>query len=391
MKSKGMKRSDFYIKLTTAVLFVAVASYIGVYIYNAVISTYVTTPAISYSIEETFPAQGYMVRSETVISDVGASALPIVNEGEKVASGQAIAVEYLTHSALETASEIRAIKLKIAKLEASGGVGEKSRLDSLLALSTAVHGGALGALDELSLNIETYIFTSNSATESELPALRERLELLENRNEGRRTIYAPVSGIFSQVIDGYEQIGPRALGNLTPELLTELFAHRSGVSGIGKLITEFKWYYVAVMDAEDAALLQVGKQITVQFTGAHSSGVLMTVENVGRKEEGRCVVLLTCDSRVHEVAHLRELSAEIVYNVVTGIRVPKEAIHLDDDGTTFIYLQTGVSAERVNVEILREAGDAYLVRDGLETGTPLRAGATIIVKANNLFDGKVVA
>jgi hypothetical protein len=35
-------------------------------------------------------------------------------------------------------------------------------------------------------------------------------------------------------------------------------------------------------------------------------------------------------------------------------------------------------------------GDSYLVRDGAESGTPLRAGSTIIVKANDLYDGKVV-
>jgi len=117
----------------------------------------------------------------------------------------------------------------------------------------------------------------------------------------------------------------------------------------------------------------------------------MFVESIGRREDDSCVVLFSSDRFIHNIAPLRQLRAEVVYNTVTGIRVPKEAVHLDDDGTIYIFLQTGARAERVNVEIILITGDSYLVRDGAESGTPLRAGSTIIVRANNLFHGKVVA
>jgi len=350
-----------------------------------------TTVALSYSVEETFTAQGYIVRSETVITDSGNAVLPVVREGEKVASGQAVAVEYMNNEALETASEIRALKLRIEKLETPGVVAEATRLESVMALSAAVHSGDLSRLDELSLRIETYIFAESYDSEAELPGLRSRLETLENRNAGMRTVYAPVSGIFSQVVDGYERITPGALNDITPEMLAELFSFRSGPSGAGKLVTEFKWYYAAVMDAAEAQRLPLRQPITLQFTGAYNAGVQMFVEHIGRREDGECVVLFTSDVSVHEIAALRSLRAEVVYGVVTGIRVPKEAIHLDDDGKTFIYLQTGVRAERVDVQILHEYGESYIVRDGIETGSPLRAGSTIIVRANNLFHGKIVA
>ena len=132
-----MKRSDFFIRLTTGVLFLAVASYIGIYVYNAVINTFVTTPAIRYSIEETFQADGFIIRTETVLADFGGTAvLPVVSEGERVANGQAVAVEYLTVEALAVASEIRSLRMRIAQHEAVGGTRaiEASRLDSVMAL-----------------------------------------------------------------------------------------------------------------------------------------------------------------------------------------------------------------------------------------------------------------
>jgi len=386
-----MKRSDFFIRLTTAVLFLAVASYIGVSIYNAVINTYVTTVALSYAVEESFPAQGFLIRSELVLTDSGDSILPIVNEGEKVASGQAVAVEHLSREALETASEIRALRMKIAKLEAPGGGAEATRQSSVMALSAAVHSGDLSRLDELSLNIEAYIFMESTTPEAELSFLQARLEVLERRSAGMRTVYAPVSGVFSQVVDGFEHIAPGALTGIIPSALSELFLSPSRTGGVGKLVTEFKWYYAAIMDVSDARRLSVGRQITVQFSGAYSEGVQMLVENISRREDDQCVVLFSSDRSVHDIASLRDLRAEVVFDVTSGIRVPKEAIHLDDDGTLFVYLQTGARAERVDVEILQEYGDSYIVRDGVYSGTPLRAGATIIVKANNLFHGKIVA
>ena len=385
-----MKRSDFFIRVITVVLFLAVASYIGVYVYNAVLNIYVTTTAINFSVEETFPAWGYIVRSETVLTDAGAAVLPIMGDGEKVASGQAVAVEYTSRDALETASELRALRLRIAQLETPGVTVESASHDNVMALSAAVHSGDLSRLDELSLNIEFYIFSGGPVQSSELPDLYERLEILERRSMGMRTIYAPVSGTFSQIIDGFEHIRPGALSEITPSGLEALFRTPSTVRGVGKLVTEFRWFYAAVMDAGDAMRLPLGRHITLQFSGAYHAQVDMLVESVGRREDGECVVLFSSDRSIHEIAPLRYMRADVIFGSVSGIRVPKEAIHLDDDGTTFIYLQTGVRAERVNVEILLTSGDSYLVRDGAETGTPLREGATIIVKANNLHDGKIV-
>ena len=386
-----MKRSDLYIRLTTGVLFLAVASYVGVYIYNALVNPYSVTTAFSYSIEETLPVQGYVVRTEMVLVGTGAAVLPVVSEGEKVAVGQPVAVEYTGREALETASELRALRLQIAQLEAIGrGNGEAAGLESVMALSEALQRGDFRKLDELLVNVEANVLSAH-APAPELPELKARLESLENRTSGVTTIYAPVSGTFSQAIDGYEHIAPGALAGISPTDFSELFSTRYIVSGAGKLVTEFKWYFAAVMPAEDAARLTSGNQMPIQFSGAYGAKAEMLVESTGRKEDGACVVLFSSDRGIYEVASLRQMNAEIVFGAISGLHVPKEALRLDEGGATFVFLQTGVRAERVDVEILGEFGDSYIVRDGLEAGTPLRAGSTVIVKANNLYDGKVVA
>ena len=384
-----MKRSDFFIRLTTGVLFLAVACYLGVYLYNALLNTYETIPAVRYSIGETLPAQGYIIRNETVIEDSSVAILPLVSEGEKVAAGQAIAVEYMTTDALEMASEIRSLRLRIAQLESFRGNNDAASFDAILELSSAVINSDLRQLDEITLNIETTIFSK----ETDISALKDRLEELESRNIGTRTIVSQVSGTFSNVVDGFEHITSDMLYYMSPLELKEQLSSPERTGGTGKLITDFKWYYAAIMDHDDAVQLSTGQTKTVQFYGAYNAEVDMVVESVGRREEGLSVVLFSSDRGLHEITPLRELRADVLLGIVTGIRVPMEAIHLDDNSNTFVYLQTSGYAEKVDVEILDPPGvigDSYLVRDGEETGSPLRVDSIIIVKARNLYHGKVV-
>ena len=381
-----MKRSDFFIRLTTGVLFLAVAAYVGVYLYNMFVHTYVTTAAIRYSVEETLSAQGYIVRSEIVLSETGIAVLPIAGEGERVAAGQAVAVEYNSLAALEAASEIRSLRMQIEHLEAARSSNNSETFDAVIELSSAIHRHDFRRLDELSFNIESSLF----AVQPDVETLIARLDSLESIDTGIKTIYSQTSGTFSHVVDGFEHIHPDMLYDMFPSDLSAYFETPYGGYGFGKLITSFRWYYAAIMDFESAALLSEGQTKTLQFLDNFNAEIEMTVENVGRREDGKAVVIFSSDRGIHNIAPLRALRADVVLGVFSGIRIPKEAIHLDDENNTFVFLETSGFAEQIAVEILITAGDSYIVRDNTQAGSPLRVDSTIIVRANNLYHGKTV-
>jgi len=381
-----MKRSDFFIKLTTAVLLLAIVAYIGVFLYNTFLNVFDTTEAFSYTIEETLDSQGYIVRTETVLSEAGINAHPIVSEGERVAAGQVVAVEYFSREALATADEIRTLRLQIAQAEAQRNLGDIEGFGAIMDLSRAVNLRDFDRLDEISLTVEANIFMRDV----DISQIHRRLEFLESQQLNARDITSPYSGTFSQVVDGFEHINPDMLSNLVPSELQSFFQSPTPSAGSGKVVTAFKWYYAAVMSNTDSAFLSIGDRRIVRFYGNFNAEIEMVVESLGRREDGYTVVLFSTDRGVHEITSLRSIRANIVANTITGIRVPREALHLDDDGTTYIFLQTAGFAERVDVEILEEAGDSFLVRDGIEAGTPLRVGSIIIVRANNLYHGRVV-
>lgn len=391
-----MKKRSYYMKFVTAVLFLIVVVYFSFYIANALRNTFATMTAVSYTVELTLPTEGFVVRTESVIHDTSEMMLPLVREGERVRYGQDIAVEYLTISAIEIASEIRTLRLVLAQHEESTGAAASAMggFQSIMDLSRAVQSGNLNHLDELSLRIESTIFGSTLLSEQEVHEMRARLSLLERQRHGMRIINAPASGFFSQVTDGFEHIGPSDVRYLSPTELMELFAMPSPAVGTEgaeiKLITEFRWYYAAIMNGDDAVRLALGRTFPIQFMGAFQSTVDMRVERISRREDGRAMVLFSTNRGIHNITMQRELQAEVLFGSITGIRVPKEAVHLDDNGITHIFLQTGARAERVNIDILTVSGGHYIVLDGTYNNTPLRAGSTIIVRANNIYDGRIV-
>jgi hypothetical protein len=394
-----MRRSDFFMKIISGALFLALASYIGFSLYSAAKNPFLTTAALRYTVEEAGSAEGYIVREETVVAGDGSLSVPAVRDGERTASGALLANVYAGASSLSGASEIRETKLRIAQLEAAATANprdaEEARQTSVLLLAAAVQTAAFEHMDELSLAVESLVIAAHSgaAAAAELVSLRESLARLESVYAAGSAVYAPKSGLFTSAVDGFEGVTPGALASVLPSSLAPLFSAPESGGGVGKLIFGTKWYFAAVLDASDALRLHDGDRVRVQLTRPVSASYTMTAERVGRNEDGKSVVVFSCDRGLAETASLRRVSAEVVFDEVSGVRVPKAAIHLEDDegdNLPYVYLATGGRAERVAVTILREYGDGYIVSGAGGDASPLREGAEIIVKANGLKDGKVL-
>ena len=393
-----MKRSDFVMKLMSVILFLAVAAYIGLYFYQKANDPLKTQTAIRYTLEENGQAEGYVIRSETVLpaEEDGIVAL-MAEEGEKLGAGQAVAVCYEGESALERASEICALQLQIDDAKAVQAVSALQSSeeidDCVLALSDAVQHQDFDNLQDLTYTVKNYVFTSSAEalSDEDVELLELRLNNLLSDNSDTWTIYSPISGMFSSAVDGYEDITIDALGDLTPSSLRVQFSTGGDDGGtIGKLITGITWYYAAVMDSEDAQRLDGMETATLQFTKTYFEQLEMTVESIGEAEDGRCVVVFSARRNMAETAALRSLTAEVEFASYSGLFVPEEAVNTGDEGETSIYLLTGLQAEEVAVEILSPVSGGYIVRDGAENGTVLREGSEIIVAGEDLYDGKVV-
>jgi len=178
------------------------------------------------------------------------------------------------------------------------------------------------------------------------------------------------------------------LAAAAPSELASLFSesNRDKGAGMGKLITGSRWYFGAVMDSALASRL--GRTAELTFLGDYNGTLLMRVESRGDSVDGKCTVIFSCGKAMREISGARRMDAQVDFGTVSGILVPREAMHLDADGTTYIYVISGLQAQRVDVEILGEKDSLYIV--DYEQGGFLSEGTEIITRANGIFDGKVV-
>jgi hypothetical protein len=390
-----MQRSDLAIKLMSVVLFLAIAAYIGLYIYNKTEGKVITAPVSAYSSEETGRAQGYIIRREQALPKRAGAATVVVSEGEKVARDQTLAVFYEGEDALEKASRIRALQLAVEEAEAAKRARstQQDAERAVLSLAAAVAQRDFAGLDALSLSVRRSVIAQGGmeVSDTELAALKAQLAQLIQENAGADALSAPDSGVYSGITDGYEHVGPDILSGLTPSALRAVFTESKRVAAEthGKIVTGIEWYFAAVMDKADAERLAAEQEATVRFTGGVSAVMKMKVRSVGEAEGSSAVVVFSAKTNLTDILSARELEAEVLFGSLEGLAIPTEAIYRDEE-EPYIYLLTAMRAEKVKIVPIAEAGDMTIVKTGAETGTALRAGAQVIVSAKEIYDGKVM-
>ena len=211
-----------------------------------------------------------------------------------------------------------------------------------------------------------------------------------------REIRVETAGLFCATVDSFESIGPEALEDMSLNELQTLLAQEetSPSDAIGKIIHDINWYYVFAVGDEQAIYfedcLRAGEKVTLMF-GKYYAGTLdMEIERIGDSEDGKKIIVLSCSKAMTDTMDMRKQQADVVIEHYEGIRVPKDAVHVDDDGQTYVYTVTGVPAERKDISILYQVEDLYIVENDLEDPSALRVGDEIVVSAKNLYDGKII-
>lgn len=389
-----MERNDRVIKIATAIIFAALAVYVIASFLSGG-SSLKTVTVTGMSMNESIATEGWCVREEEYMLSPEGGATVTVDECAKVSRGEAVAISYNSQSDLRRAEEIRSLTVRIAALEASKNIKspKEAARTAVRSLARMAASGDLSSLDPTLYDLDLYLFGDGEidleSIDSEISEATLRIQGLRSAAGGRGMIYAEKSGTFSSNVDGYEGVTPAMLtGSLSPDELKEMFRSPGRVpdAAFGKLSRGISWYYATLVDSKWATRLTGIGRVNVRFTKTYSNTVTMSVEAVGQAKDGKCVVILKCDRFLQQVAGIRELVGEIIFSNDSGVRVPKEAVHLNDEGRTIVYVLRKLQAFEVEVTILGEEGDWYMV----EGGSALRPGNEVITRAENLHDGAVV-
>ena len=180
-----------------------------------------------------------------------------------------------------------------------------------------------------------------------------------------------------------EDVTPAALKALKPA---------SEQSNVGKLIYGDTWYYAVTLPAEQAAALKELGRVNVRLAKGFDQSIRMSVESVSREDNGQAVVVLSSTRYLAQTTLLRHQAADAVLRTYTGLRVPANALRVNEDGTTGVYCVDGENAAFRPVTLVYQ-GEGYALvapAEGVRDTQILRAGDQVIATSGELYDGKVI-
>lgn len=398
-----MKKTNTFTNIAMFVLFAAMLVYLGVYLFRSTQQSYATAPAVLVTVSESGQASGIVVREEQVIASDKEFLSLSVDDGKEVARGGEIAIGVDSKAALDSASRARELKKEIvyvsSLLSRAGSASGASDRDSdvrsaILQLNAAVSAGSTSELDDICMDLGSLLFGSTTGTVSQgdLDALNAELHQLENAGAGRGSITAPAAGLFTSTTDGYESLTPDMLENLTPDGVDALerTTPATPANAIGKLVTAKKWYFASVMNKADADRLNLGGSAALDFPQHYNGTVSATVLSKSEPDgSGKVAVVFACNAALADTLAMRKTTADVVYSEHTGLRVPLKAVHMDDDGQSYVYVVTAAQLEKKPIEIIYQTDDYCLVAQSTESNA-LRAGNEIVVTGKGLSNGQVV-
>lgn len=341
-------------KLVSALVFLAMAAYLGFYLTQSMTNPVQTALAVTATMSDASTMSGLVVRDELVLRGDAEYIDVIADEGEKISVGQTVAVIYSSQDALRRAEKLESIGREIDSVKAalsgsqsnySAGDREESIMDALLGVSTSLRSDSMRAIDTRQSTLASLIFRREvaDATEDYLVELETSYrDMLATAAGDTREIKATQSGTFTALVDGYEGVSPEYVQDLTPAGLREIIAadRAEDEQAIGKLVTSYNWYYAAIVSREDADRLEKGQRVRLSFGRYYNGEIAARVAFIGRVEEDERLVLFSMDRALADMMAVRAVSAELIYSEYSGLRVPIKGLYryyagymTDEDGS----------------------------------------------------------
>lgn len=408
MGKKSVKRILIILVLLLPIL------YVGVQAFSIFSNSYQTQTAVEYTMSDSIICSGALGMTETEIAYDGGGVIGYVaSNGERVKAGDAVAEVFATELDAQNSQYAKRLQKEIDVLTKASGATSSTDVELLVKQK---YSNAYDALDVLQSNnmsglndkklaLQLAIDKAAAATFDNID-FTARIQQLTSQQQAAQAVQSqyiasPVTGYFVAGEDSTkrlyttDQLMAMSPVDFAAAVSEETPANDALVAG--KIISDYRWYYLASVDLATAAkfdnYMQNGYSVDLSFPDVSEKIIPATVENVVTDEENNlAVITLACDYINSSIIALEHAPATITFNTYTGIRVSKAARRIVD-GVTGVYIKYGNVAYFRPIEILYEDANyilvptSYTVAEGQKT---LKIFDEVIIGGINLSNGKLL-
>lgn len=413
--SEKVNKKPLRIKKDVAVM-VVVLLIIAVYIiwqcFNATHIDVKTVTAVNSTVYQTIDTTALVIRDEHIINNDAASVtVACVEDGGKVKAGGNIAMEFSSAEAAQSYSRLTDLQEQLdyyidLESKSAGTATDVASIDKDIVNDVneyirQAQSFTAGSLDSSSLNLNDKLTRRQIIIGEEIDFSSVKAQLQEEINSINSGSCSPTgyvktdeSGIFSSYTDGCESLfdydGVKSINTETFDSYMNSVTSAKKNDGLGKLITNYEWYFCCKVTAEDIKNIEDGDVLDVALKDSDEV-IKCTVESGATVDLGvkESVLVLRCSQMNGAISSMRTENIEIRYNEFKGFKLPSSAIHINEDGEKVVYaLIANQVCERQGKIIYSTKDYAVFAYDPEDSGG-MRLYDQIIIQGKDLYDGKV--
>lgn len=344
--------NKYWRAVVATVLSLFVLCYVGYHVFNGNRNTFNTEIAVVTDYAQNITVNGWIVRSEQTLTNNSKGYLSyVVEEGEKMAKDGVVAKIYAAENSITVSKELELVRAQIANLQSLNSevltgtrpaTINKKISDQMSAMMQSIVNGDLNAMTEEREKLLLYIHQKQIVT-GELSDFSGRIQelrkqekaLLDQYRAPVGTLTTKVSGYFSSVADGYEQVlTTDGLKNMTVEDLRNVQPGILQENVVGKVVQSNAWYAACIFPMEQARLLKAGETITLTLpnTDIHTK---VKVDRINMNSwDQEAVVILRGENMTGDIAAARGGEIKLSLHNYTGFKINRNAIHIEKRNQT---------------------------------------------------------
>lgn len=393
------------------------------------VKTDTVTEITSY---DTYETNGLVIRNEIMVDDnIGGYAIYTVDDGYAIAGGASVADIYESQEDVVAENQIKSLESKKSDLEQlrNGSSTFERDLDKLnnqiydeiSGIESLTSGGSLY---KMSTNLDdlTYMLNERQLVKGDVIDFSSKIndidqqinELESTHSSAIGSINSPQAGYFISLPDGYENVvNYDDIKTMTVDELRSVQPQPVDDTAIGKIATDLNWYVVCEIPSDKSSLYRVDDVVDIEMPYSTNMTIPATVVAVNQTTKNDpAALVLECDYMNSDIAKARNEKIEINSNEYTGLKVSKDAIHIqevtkqsvDENGQVHKDTQEvqGVYVLYGNQLVFKQivplyAYSNYVICDDepdeeeLYTDGTVQVYDKVVTGGTNLYDGKLIS
>ena len=412
-----MKSKDRLLKILSLLAAIVIIVFFAAEIYSLSVKTYSTQIAYEQTVLETIDAEMFVIREETVLTvPTSGVTVPMADNAEKVSKGSAIAAVFSSEEAAENYVELQALQKKLETYKKIDGQLRLSNIDldkltdeinsEYKEIIDSSYKNNFASLGDIKLSFSEKISRKQISLDKEVDCtdkiiqLQNEINSLSSNYVPSQIITADASGYYVNKEDGFENIiTVDKIDELTDTQLNDAIESKqkdSTPGSIGKIIDGYNWYIASVIDSANASSFKKGKAVRIIYGDTEEDSVSTYLYSIKKIDDKNSLVIFRCTFMDQELISLRKINGKIVVNDFTGLKVSRDAIRLDENGNTGVFVRRGNIVNFRSLNIIYSE-DAFVIASKPGENSDIKLPYThlkqydeVIISGKELKDGMVI-